>query len=97
MKRQYAVVIVLLLLGLSATSWCASDGAALYKKKCAGCHGASGEGKSGPALKGTSMDADQLVQQITKGKPDNKAPHKKGISHLTDDDAKAIAQYIKGL
>ena len=37
------------LLVMSATSWAANDGATLYKQKCAGCHGANGEGK--PAIK----------------------------------------------
>jgi cytochrome c len=78
----------------------ADDGAALYKSKCAGCHGASGEGKpamKAPALKGTSWDADKITQHITKGEPDSKAPHKKGIAGVSDEQAKAIADYVKSL
>ena len=89
-----------LLLFTSTATWAADDGAALYKKKCAGCHGASGEGKpamKAPALKGTTMDADQLVQHVTKGESTSTAPHNKGISGLKDDQAKAIADYIKTL
>ncbi|HEU5233479.1 MAG TPA: cytochrome c [Terriglobales bacterium] len=96
MKFKSAVVCALLL-GVSAVSWGANDGATLYKKKCASCHGASGEGKSGPALKGTQLDQDQIVQQITKGKPDSKPPHKKGLSGISEEHAKAIAEYIKAL
>jgi mono/diheme cytochrome c family protein len=87
-----------LLMGLTA-SW-AADGAALYKSKCAGCHGANGEGKpaiKAPAVKGTNLDSDALVAHITKGESTSKAPHNKGISGLTDDQAKAIADYIKTL
>ena len=78
----------------------AEDGAALYKAKCAACHGAGGEGKPGmkaPALKGTSWDADRIVQHITKGKPDSKAPHNKGISGVNDAQARAIAEFVKTL
>jgi mono/diheme cytochrome c family protein len=82
------------------SSRAAEDGAALYKKKCAGCHGANGEGKpamKAPALKGTSKSADQVADHLTKGEADSKPPHNKGISGLTDDQAKAIAEYVKTL
>ena len=88
------------LLIASAASWAADDGAALYKKKCAGCHGASGEGKpamKAPALKGTTKDASQIVEHIIKGEQGSKAPHNKGISGLTDEQAKAIAEFVKTL
>ncbi len=100
MNCKYLVTVGALLLFTSTATWAADDGAALYKKKCAGCHGASGEGKpamKAPALKGTTMDADQLVQHVTKGESTSKAPHNKGISGLKDDQAKAIADYIKTL
>jgi mono/diheme cytochrome c family protein len=85
---------------LSAALWAADDGAALYKKKCAGCHGASGEGKpamKAPALKGTSLDVDQLVAHITKGEASSKAPHNKGMSGLSGEQAQAIAEHVKSL
>ena len=50
-----------------------------------------------PAIKGTTMDADQIVQHVTKGVPTSKAPHNKGMSGLKEDQAKAIAAYIKTL
>jgi mono/diheme cytochrome c family protein len=95
-----SVMSATLLVGLSNFSWAADDGAALYKKKCAGCHGAQGEGKpamKAPALKGTSLSAEKIVGHITKGEPDSKPPHNKGISGLTDDDAKSIADFVKTL
>jgi cytochrome c6 len=97
-KRLASVMAMLLI--ASITSWAAEDGAALYKKKCAGCHGASGEGKpamKAPALKGTTKDASQLVDHITKGEPGSKAPHSKGIAGLTNDQAQAIADFVKTL
>ena len=89
-----------LLLFASAAARAADDGAALYKKKCGGCHGASGDGKpamKAPAIKGTTMDVDQLVQHLTKGESTSKAPHNKGMSGLKDEQAKAVAEYVKTL
>jgi mono/diheme cytochrome c family protein len=76
------------------------DGAALYKKKCSGCHGGSGEGKStvkAPALKLTKLEASQIVEHSTKGEPNSKPPHNKAITGLNEEQAKAIAEYVKTL
>jgi cytochrome c6 len=100
MKREFVIALAAMLLSVSTVSWAAEDGAALYKKKCAGCHGASGEGKpaiKAPAIKGTTLDQSQLTQHITKGEAASKAPHNKGISGLTEEQATAIAEYIKTL
>jgi len=96
MKCKFAAAATLLLLALSTWGWAQDDGAATYKAKCASCHGASGEGKGkNPALKG--VDADTIVQQVTKGKPDSKAPHKKPISGMDEAKAKALAEFIQTL
>ena len=97
MSRHFMVSLAMLLV-VSLASWAADDGAALYKKKCAGCHGANGEGKpamNAPALKGTSLEASQIVEHITKGESGSKAPHNKGIAGLGDEQAKAIAEWVK--
>lgn len=98
MKSKLLVSVTSMLLAVTVASRAADDAAALYKKKCAGCHGVSGEGKpaaKAPALKGTALDVGQLVERMTKGEPTSKPPHKKGIAGLTDEQAKAIADYIK--
>jgi mono/diheme cytochrome c family protein len=97
--KRLITAATILLFSLTA-AWAADDGAALYKKRCAGCHGASGEGKpamKAPAIKGTTMDVDQLVQHITKGESASKAPHNKGMSGLKEEQAKSIAEYVKTL
>jgi mono/diheme cytochrome c family protein len=81
-------------------SWAADDGAALYKTKCAGCHGADGAGKpamKAPALKGTNLEASRIAEHLTKGESTSKPPHNKGLAGLTDTQAKAIAEYVKTL
>ena len=50
-----------------------------------------------PALKGTSADADKIVERLTKGESSSKPPHNKGMSGLTEEQAKAIAEYVKSL
>ncbi len=94
------LLVLLLVVALSAMLVLpvfAQDGGATYKAKCAACHGPNGEGKVGPALKGTSVTADQIVDLLTKGNDAKKAPHKKAISGVADADAKAVADYVKSL
>src|SRR3954471_10402301 len=100
MNRTFVVSFAAMLLVGSSVLSATDDGAALYKKKCAGCHGASGEGKpamKAPAVKGTAMDVDGLVAHLTKGESTSKAPHNKGMSGLKEEQAKAIAEYVKTL
>jgi mono/diheme cytochrome c family protein len=88
------------LLAIPAVSRAADEGATLYKTKCSGCHGATGDGKpsvKAPALKGTTWDVDKIVHHITTGEPDSKPPHKKGITGVTESQAKAIAEFVKTL
>jgi mono/diheme cytochrome c family protein len=91
----------LLILSLSfSTTLMAQDkasGESIYKSKCAACHGATGEGKVGPALKGTKLSEDELVAVLSKGKEGKKAPHAKPISGLTEEQVKAVAQYVTSL
>jgi mono/diheme cytochrome c family protein len=95
---KFIVLIVVIALSLSiALAAFAADGAATYKAKCASCHGPEGQGKIGPALKGTALTADQISDLLTKGNDAKKAPHKKAISGVAGDDAKAVADYVKTL
>ena len=75
----------------------AQDGAAIFKTKCSACHGAEGQGKIGPALKGTTLSTDDIANLLTKGNDAKKPPHKRPMSGLSDADAKAAAEYVKTL
>ena len=94
--------LVASLVTLPTLSWGGEDGAVLYKSKCAACHGVSGEGKSAmkaPALRGTTLTltADQVTERTMKGIADAKAPHNKGITGVSDAQAKAISEFVKTL
>ena len=100
MSCKFVVSVVAIVFMASLGSWAADDGAVLYKAKCAGCHGASGEGKpamKSPALKGTNLDANQIVERLIKGQPGSKAPHNKGMTSLNSEQASAVAEYVKSL
>jgi len=95
---QVLVLILVVAVTMSvAVPAFAADGAATYKAKCASCHGPEGQGKVGPALKGTSLTADQITDLLTKGNDAKKAPHKKAMSTVPADDAKAVADFVKTL
>lgn len=86
MKRLMTITAML---ALSTGMLFAQDGATIYKK-CAMCHGANGEGKSAPAIKGKDV-----TSVLTNG--GKKAPHASRYGGLTDDQVKAVAAYVKNL
>ena len=96
-KLLLALSVTAIVLGLALPTCFAADGAAVFKAKCAMCHGPEGQGKVGPALKGTSLSADQIVALLSNGDDAKKPPHKKAVNGVSADDAKAVADYVKSL
>jgi mono/diheme cytochrome c family protein len=92
MRNLTAIAFLLLAIN---TAW-AKDGASIYKSKCAGCHGAQGEGKTGPKLAGTSLSEDDIVKALTTGGL-SKAPHTKPFKGANSTNAKEVAAYVKSL
>jgi mono/diheme cytochrome c family protein len=86
MKR---ILTITAMLALATGMMVGQDGATLFKK-CAMCHGANGEGKMGPAIKGKDVTA----VLTTGGK---KSPHVGKFAGLTDDQIATVAAYVKGL
>jgi cytochrome c len=87
--KLFTVVLASLAMMTCTAAFAAEDGAALYKAKCAGCHGAAGEGKSGPAIKGKT----DVVDVLTAG--GKKGIHAKPFNGVTADQAKAVADFLK--
>jgi mono/diheme cytochrome c family protein len=95
---KFIVLFVICTLAISiAIPAFAADGATTYKTKCAACHGPEGQGKVGPAVKGTTLTADQITDLLAKGNDAKKAPHKKAVTGVSAEDAKAVADYVKTL
>ena len=88
--KRIAITLAVMAMMMS-TAALAEDGGALYKAKCAGCHGADGAGKMGPAIKGKTNAADVALKGGLAG------PHAKPINGLSDDQAKAIGDFVAGL
>jgi mono/diheme cytochrome c family protein len=51
----------------SSTAGDAARGEQVFAAECAGCHGAAGEGGSGPALAGSGLEADEIATRIREG------------------------------
>lgn len=95
MKKIRVLTLIATFL-FSSMLW-AEEGETIFKSRCAVCHGPNGEGKIGPALKGTKVSQGDIVALLTKGDDARKIPHKKPTSGLTEDQAKAVAQYVSSL
>jgi cytochrome c553 len=100
MRRKFTTLSAIVIALIASNPAWAADGAALYKTRCANCHGAKGEGKpamKSPALKGNAMSADEMQKLLIEGASGKKAPHAKAISGLNADQAKAIVDFLKTL
>jgi len=90
-------IAVALFILIPNLSW-AEDGAALYKAKCAMCHGPDAAGK--PAAKIPSLVSDEAKKKsdadLTKAVAET-AKHPAPVKGLAADDAKAIVTYIRSL
>ncbi len=95
------MIAVALFLVLPNLSWAAEDGAALYKAKCAMCHGADLAGK--PAAKIPSLVSDDakkasdadLTDMIANGGKNKKAMHAFSNKGVTPEQIKAVVSYIR--
>jgi len=90
-------IAVALFILIPSLSW-ADDGAAIYKAKCAACHGADAAGK--PAAKIPSLITPEAKAKsdadLTKAVADT-AKHPGPVKGLSADDAKAVVAYIRTL
>jgi len=95
-------IAVALFVLIPSLSW-AEDGAAIYKAKCAACHGADAAGK--PAAKIPSLVSDDakklsdadLTDFVANGGPSKKATHAFASKGLTPDQVKAVVEEIRNL
>jgi mono/diheme cytochrome c family protein len=106
MKTMKLVLVIVaialaLFLILPNLSWAADDGAALYKTKCAACHGADLGGK--PAAKAPSLVSDEakklsdadLTDAIANGGKAKKPMHAFANKGVSPDQVKMVIAYIR--
>jgi len=94
MKKVLAGVAIVIMLCFVASSRAqdSAKGEKTFKGKCAGCHGANGEGKEAtkaPSVKGKS--ADDIQKQIST------SPKHASAKKLTPAEAKDLAAYLATL
>jgi mono/diheme cytochrome c family protein len=96
-------IAVALFILIPSLSWAADDGAALYKAKCAACHGPNGEGKPAakiPALKSEDvkkLSDEDLTDAIANGGKSKKASHAFASKGMTPDQIKLLVAHIRDL
>lgn len=91
-------IAVALFILIPNLSWAAEDGAAIYKTKCAACHGADAAGK--PAAKIPSLIGDEAkkASDADLEKAVTEKPKHAGVAKsLTTDQVKAVVAYIRTL
>ena len=91
------IIAVAMFVLIPNLSW-AEDGAAIFKAKCAMCHGADAAGK--PAMKAPSLISDEAKKKsdadLTKAVTET-AKHTPAVKALAADDVKAVVAYIRSL
>ncbi|MGD9738185.1 MAG: cytochrome c [Bauldia sp.] len=78
----------------AAVAAAVAEGAPLYARNCAGCHGAEGQGGAGPALSANQFVASQagVVNQIFLGNAERGMPM---FTRLSDQEVAAITNFVR--
>lgn len=102
MKLRSMAVASLFSVALASPMF-AADGAAIYKSKCTGCHGADGSGQTamGKSLKLRDLRSDEVQKQtdleLTKVIAGGKGKMPAYGKQLSEDDVKALIAHIRTL
>jgi len=102
-----ATFLIVALLFAFSTSVLAADGAAIFKTKCAGCHGpdASGATPMGQKMKIRDLRSPDVQKQtdaelfdmIANGGKAKKATHTFKTKGLSDDDIKSLVSFLRSI
>ncbi len=101
-----AAIIGLAIVGAAIPAM-AADGAAIFKSKCAACHGPEGQGTPmAPALQGNKFvadgDAGQIAEVLKNGRAGEAKKYKQFAlpmpkQNFSDEEAAAVIEHIKSL
>lgn len=95
------VLAILMIAIITAAGAYATDGAALYKAKCASCHGADGSGQTpmGKSMKLRDLGSPEVQKQTDKQLYDWTADGKGKMpaykSKLSDEEIKALVAHMR--
>jgi mono/diheme cytochrome c family protein len=99
MKKK--VVVLIAIFALAAAGLYAADGAAIYKAKCAGCHGPDGAGQTamGKSLKLRDLGSAEVQKQTDKElgawTADGKGKMPSYKAKLSADEINAVVAFIR--
>lgn len=106
MKKTLTVILALGVIGFVSAK--AADAKENWEKSCAKCHGADGSGQTTMGKKLNAKDYtkadiqaalkdDAMIKAIKEGVKEGETTKMKAFSDLSDDEAKALVAYIRGL
>jgi|SRR5579872_216285 len=91
-------IAVALFILIPNLSWAADDGAAIYKAKCAACHGADAAGKPAAKIPSLISDDEKKASDDDVAKAITEKPKHPGtVKTLSADQVKAVVSYIRTL
>lgn len=93
--KKIAALLIITIIAAAIPAMAAEDGAALFKTKCAACHGADGA-KNAKAVLG-SADVQKLTDAELVTFIQTNAKHNFAKKNLTEDQAKAIVSFLRTL
>jgi cytochrome c6 len=102
-RKLVVIVLTAAMLLIVPAAFAAADGAALYKAKCASCHGADGSGQTamGKAMKLRDLRSAEVQKlsdaELTKVTADGKGKMPAYKGKLTDDEIKALVAHMRTL
>jgi len=102
-RKLVVIVLTAAILLIVPAAFAAADGAALYKAKCAMCHGANGAGQTamGKSMKLRDLRSPEVQKQsdadLYKVTADGKGKMPAYKGKLTDDEIKALVAHMRAL
>jgi len=102
-RKLVVIVLTAAILLIVPAAFAAADGAALYKAKCASCHGADGSGQTamGKAMKLRDLRSPEVQKQsdaeLTKITADGKGKMPAYKGKLTDAEISALIAHMRTL
>jgi cytochrome c6 len=102
-RKLFAIILTAAILLIVPAAFAAADGAALYKAKCAMCHGADGAGLTpmGKSMKLRDLRSPEVQKQtdaeLTKVTADGKGKMPAYKGKLTDAEISALVAHMRTL